>query len=104
MYAIVRSGGRQYRAEVGQTIDVERLPNEVNTSFEMNEVLLIGDGEQTLIGQPTVEGASVKVTVINQYRAPKVIVFHYRQRTNYRRKTGHRQYRTKLKIDDISVQ
>lgn len=103
MYAIIRSGGRQYRAEVGKTIDVERLPNEVDETIEINDVLLVGDGGETVVGQPVVEGASVKATVIDQYRAKKVIVFKYRQRTNYRRKYGHRQYYTRLRIDDISV-
>ncbi len=103
MYAIIRTGNRQYRAEVGSTIEVERLPNEVDESFEITDVLLVGDGEKTVIGQPNVEGASVKVTVVDQFRARKVTVYKYRQRTNYRRKRGHRQYYTRLRIDDISV-
>jgi large subunit ribosomal protein L21 len=103
MYAIIRTGNRQYRAEVGSTLEVERLPNEVDETFEINDVLLIGDGEKTVIGQPTVEGASVKVTVVDQFRARKVTVYKYRQRTNYRRKRGHRQYYTRLRIDDILV-
>ena len=61
------------------------------------------DGEETVIGQPLVEGATVKVTVVDQFRGKKVIVFKYRQRTNYRRKYGHRQYYTRLRIDEISV-
>ena len=103
MYAIIRTGGRQYRAEVGNVIDVDRLPNEVNDSIEIEDVLLIGDGDNTLIGQPVVEGAKVTATVVDQFRARKVIVFKYRQRTNYRRKRGHRQYYTRLRIDEISV-
>lgn len=103
MYAIIRSGGRQYRAEVGQTIDVEKLPYDVNQSIEIDDVLLVGDDSKTIIGQPRVEGATVKATVVEQFRGPKIIVFRYRQRTNYRRKTGHRQYYTRLRIDDISV-
>lgn len=103
MYAVIRTGNRQYRAEVGRYIDVERLPNEVDASFVISDVLLIGDGDNTIIGQPNVEGASVKVTVLKQFRAPKVIVFKYRQRTNYRRMRGHRQYYTRLRIDDISL-
>jgi large subunit ribosomal protein L21 len=103
MYAIIRTGNRQYRAEVGSTIEVERLPNEVDETFEITDVLLVGDGENTVIGQPNVEGASVKVTVVDQFRARKVIVYKYRQRTNYRRKRGHRQYYTRLRIDDIAV-
>lgn len=103
MYAIVRSGGRQYRAEVGATIDVERLPNNVDDKVQLNEVLLIGDGDRTQVGTPLVDGASVTATVVAQYRAPKIIVFKYRQRTKYRRKRGHRQYYTRLRIDDIKV-
>jgi large subunit ribosomal protein L21 len=103
MYAIIRTGNRQYRAEVGSTIEVERLPNEVDETFEITDVLLVGDDDKTVIGQPNVEGASVKVTVVDQFRARKVIVYKYRQRTNYRRKRGHRQYYTRLRVDDILV-
>jgi large subunit ribosomal protein L21 len=104
MYAIIRTGGRQFRAEVGQTIDVERLPElQVGDSFTIEDVLLIGDGDKTVIGQPRVEGAAVKVTVTDQFRGDKVIVFKYRQRTNYRRMRGHRQYHTRLKVEDIIV-
>lgn len=103
MYAVIRSGNRQYRAEVGKVIDVERLPNAVDDAIDITDVLLVGDDENTVIGQPTVEGAVVKATVVNQYRADKIIVFKYRQRTNYRRKRGHRQYYTSLRIDAINV-
>ena len=103
MYAIIRSGGRQYRAEVGKTIDVERLPNEVDESVEITDVLLVGDGDSTMVGQPLVAGAKVTVTVVDQYRAKKVMVYKYRQRTNYRRRYGHRQYYTRLRVDEISV-
>jgi large subunit ribosomal protein L21 len=103
MYAIIRSGGRQYRAEIGRVFDVERLPHAVNQQFTIDDVLLVGDGDSTVIGQPRVEGASVTLTVVDQYRAKKVIVFKYRQRTNYRRKRGHRQYYTSLRVDSINV-
>jgi len=103
MYAVIRTGNRQYRAEVGKVIDVERLPNAVNDAIEITDVLLVGDDASTVIGQPTVDGAVVQATVVDQYRADKVIVFKYRQRTNYRRKRGHRQYYTRLRIDAINV-
>ena len=103
MYAIIRTGGHQYRVEAGKTIDVERLPQEVDESFEITDVLLIGNGDNTVIGQPTVDGARVKVTVVEQERGKKIIVFKYRQRTNYRRKRGHRQYYTRIHIDEILV-
>ena len=103
MYAVFRSGGKQYRAEVGKTVDVDRLPNEVGESIDLDDVLLIADGENTAIGQPRVEGASVTATVVDQFRGKKIIVYKYRQRTSYRRKQGHRQYYTRLRIDDIKV-
>ncbi|MCY3833203.1 MAG: 50S ribosomal protein L21 [Chloroflexi bacterium] len=103
MYAIIRSGGKQYRAEVGATIDVDRLPQGVGESIEISDVLLVANGEQAHIGRPRVEGATVTATVVEQFRGKKIIVFKYRQRTNYRRKQGHRQYYTRLRIEDIKV-
>jgi large subunit ribosomal protein L21 len=103
MYAIIRSGNRQYRAEVGRIIDVERLPHEVDETVEISDVLLVGDGDNTVVGQPLVEGAKVTATIVDQFRGKKIIVYKYRQRTNYRRKRGHRQYYTRLRIDDISM-
>lgn len=103
MYAVFRSGGKQYRAEVGKTVDVDRLPHEVGESMELDDVLLVVDGDNTAIGQPRVEGASVTATVVEQFRGKKIIVYKYRQRTSYRRKQGHRQYYTRLRIDDITV-
>lgn len=104
MYAIVRlSGGKQHRAEPGAVIDVERLPNAVDEQIVLNDVLLVGDGDNTQIGMPTVAGATIKATVVAQFRAPKIIVFKYRHRTKYRRKRGHRQYYTRLRIDEITV-
>ena len=103
MYAIIRSGGKQYRAKVGSTIDVDRLPNDVGDSIDIGDVLLVVNGDDTVIGQPRVEGASVSATVVDQFRGKKIIVYKYRQRTNYRRKQGHRQYYTRLRIDEISI-
>ncbi len=101
MYAIIRSGGKQYRAEVGSTIDVDRLPQEVGDSIEISDVLLVANDDEARIGQPRVKGASVTATVVEQFRGKKIIVYKYRQRTNYRRKQGHRQYYTRLRIEDI---
>jgi large subunit ribosomal protein L21 len=103
MYAIIRLGGRQYRAVPGEFIDVERLPNETGEEITINDVLLVADGEDLAVGQPTVEGASVNATVEEQFRGEKLIVFKYRQRTTYRRKKGHRQYHTRLRINAINV-
>ena len=101
MYAIIRSGGKQYRAEIGSIIDVDRLPHEVGESIEISDVLLLAIEDDTRVGRPMVDGASVSATVVEQFRGKKIIVYKYRQRTNYRRKQGHRQYYTRLRIDDI---
>ncbi len=103
MYAIIRTGGRQYRAEVGQLLVIDRLPYEVEHSFTTSDVLLIGSGDQTVIGQPLVAGAAVTLTVVEQFRDKKVLVFKYRQRTNFRRKRGHRQYYTRVRVDEITL-
>ena len=104
MYAIVRlAGGKLFRAEVGRNIDVERLPQNVDEKIELTDVLLIGDDDATVIGQPNVDGASVTVTVVSQFRAPKILVFKYRQRTKTRKMRGHRQYYTRLHIDAINA-
>jgi large subunit ribosomal protein L21 len=104
MYAIVKIGGHQYRAEAGGFIDVERLPQEVGSEVVLKDVLLIGDGENTVIGTPLVKGASIKATVEEQFRDKKVIVFKWHVSTVYRRKRGHRQYQTRLRITDIAAQ
>jgi large subunit ribosomal protein L21 len=101
MYAIVRTGGRQYRAEPGAHIDVERLPYAVGEAIELDEVLLLADDGDTTIGQPLVDDAKVKATVVDQFRGDKIIVWKYNPKKRYRRKRGHRQYYTRLRIDEI---
>lgn len=103
MYAIIRTGGRQYRAQVGKTLDVERMPHDVGTAITIDDVLLVRNGDTLRIGQPTVENAFVTATVTEQFRGKKVIVFKYRQRTNYRVKRGHRQYHTRIRIESINL-
>lgn len=103
MYAIIRTGGKQYRAEPGQVIDVERLPYEEGESIALDDVLLVApDDGDPLIGQPNVEGAVVNVTVVKQGRGPKIFVWKYKPKERYRRRRGHRQYFTRLRIDDIA--
>jgi len=101
VYAIVESGGRQYRAEEGNTFSVEKLPYEVGDQVELNNVLLIANGESVQVGQPTVAGAAVKATVVEQYRGKKIFVWKYRSKQRYRRRRGHRQSYTRLRIDEI---
>lgn len=100
MYAIVRVGGRQYPAEVGKTIVVEKLPNDVGDEIELSEVLFIG-GDEPSVGAPLVDGALVKATVVEQFKGKKIIVFKYKPKARYRRKQGHRQHYTRLRIEDI---
>ncbi len=103
MYAIIRTGGRQYRAEPGQIIDVERLPYEEGSEIELTDVLLVAPENGTpLIGQPTVDGAVVKATVVKQGRGRKIFVWKYKPKERYRRRRGHRQYFTRLRIDSIT--
>jgi large subunit ribosomal protein L21 len=103
MYAIVRTGGRQYRAEPGQNVDVERLPHQEGEAIELTDVLLVAPDDGTpMIGQPTVTGAVVKATVVQQGRERKIFVWKYKPKERYRRRRGHRQYFTRLRIDSIT--
>ena len=101
MYAIVESGGRQYRAEEGHSFSVEKLPYEVGEQFDFDNVLLVANGDNITVGQPSVEGASVKATVVEQYRGKKVFVWKYKPKKRYRRRRGHRQNYTRVRIDSI---
>ena len=103
MYAIVESGGRQYRAEVGHTFSVEKLPYEVGEQIEMDNVLLVAENGDINIGRPYLEGASVKATIVEQYKGKKIFVWKYRPRKRYRRRQGHRQQYTRLRIDEINL-
>ena len=103
MYAIIKVGGRQYRAVEGQYIDTEKLPYEAGEDITIDEVLLVSAGENVTVGTPLVEGASVTATVEEQFRGEKLIVYKYRQRTSYRRKQGHRQYHTRIRINSIKA-
>jgi large subunit ribosomal protein L21 len=101
VYAIVESGGRQYRAEEGHTFSVEKLPYEVGEQIELSNVLLLANDEEMKVGQPTVAGVSVKATVVDQYRGEKIFVWKYRPKKRYRNRKGHRQSYTRLRIDEI---
>jgi len=103
MYAIVESGGKQYRAVPGTTIEVDRLNNEEGTQIDLDQVLLVAEDEDIKVGTPTVKGASVKATVVEHFKGKKIIVFKYIPAERYRRKRGHRQQYTRLHVDEISV-
>ncbi len=102
-YAIVESGGKQYRAVPGETIEVDRLHKEVGDSVAL-KVLLLADDDNVTVGTPYVENATVQASVVAQVKAPKVIVFKYKPKERYRRKRGHRQQYTRLKVEAIQVE
>lgn len=103
MYAVVETGGKQYKVSAGEIVDVEKLPFEVGEKIELDRVLLVADGNEVQVGQPTVEGAKVLATVTDHLKGPKIIVFKYKPKERYRRKKGHRQSYTRLTIDEIVV-
>ena len=103
MYAIVRTGGKQYQVEAGDTLRVEELQGEVGDTVELDDVLLVVDGETVTVGQPVVEGAKVVAKVLEQGRHKKIIVFKKKRRQGYQVKKGHRQMYTALKIETISA-
>jgi large subunit ribosomal protein L21 len=103
MYAVVSSGGKQYRVEPGSTLIVERLAADPGASITFDRVLLVGDGDQVRVGTPVVAGASVRATVLGEERGPKLVVFKFKQKVKYRRRTGHRQRLMKVRIDAIDA-
>ena len=102
-YAIIRTGGKQYQVSAGSLVRVEKLSGNVGDTVELKDVLAVIDGDNAKIGQPTVEGAVVTATIVEQDKAKKVLVFKKKRRKEYRVKSGHRQMYTALKISDISV-
>ncbi len=103
MYAIIETGGKQYRVSQGERIRVERLPGEVGAEVGFDRVLLVGDGEAVTVGTPVVQGAKVTGRIVAQDRARKVIVFKFQRRKNYRRKQGHRQHYTELQVTSVTA-
>jgi large subunit ribosomal protein L21 len=101
IYAIIETGGKQYRVNPGQTIDVERLDVAEGDTVELDKVLLIGDGDRVTVGTPTVDGAKVVATSKGTGKGDKVIVLKYKPKVRYRKKTGHRQLHTRLVVDKI---
>ena len=103
MYAIIKTGGKQYRVEEGQILKIEKLSAEEGDNVEFDRILALSDDNGFKAGSPTVEGASVKGKVIEQGKNKKIIVFKYKPKIRYRKKTGHRQPYTKVLIEDINA-
>jgi large subunit ribosomal protein L21 len=103
MYAVIAAGGKQYRVETGEILRVEKLKGEISGEVAFDRVLLLGNGEDVRIGQPVVEGASVKGHIVEQGKNKKILVFKFKRRKRYRRKQGHRQLFTAVRIDTIEA-
>jgi large subunit ribosomal protein L21 len=102
MYAVIKTGGKQYRVSQGDRLRVEKLPGNVGETVTIGDVLLVGSGDDVKVGAPLVGGAKVEARIVAQDRSKKIIIFKFRRRKNYRRKTGHRQPFTALEITGIT--
>ena len=101
MYAVVATGGKQYRVEKGQVLRIEKIPGDVGSEVTFDNVLMFSDGEKVDIGQPTLDNVKVSGHIVEQGKARKILVFKYKRRKRYRRKQGHRQQFTAIQIDAI---
>ncbi len=103
MYAIIRTGGKQYQVAAGDTLRVEKLRGEIGDTIEINDVLLVADGEAVKVGQPLIDGAKVIAKIADQGKAKKILVFKKKKRKGYQVKNGHRQQFTALTIEEIAA-
>ena len=103
MYAVIKTGGKQYRVSAGQKLKVEQIPADVGAEVTLDQVLMVGEGESVKVGAPLVAGATVKCTVVSHGRHDKVKIFKMRRRKHYQKHQGHRQNYTELRIDAINA-
>jgi len=103
MYAVIKTGGKQYRVSSGEKLKVEQLAADVGSQITIDQVLLVADGDNISIGKPLVKGAKVQATVVNHGRGDKVRVFKMRRRKHFKKQQGHRQNYTEIQVDQISV-
>ncbi|MGL5798334.1 MAG: 50S ribosomal protein L21 [Cetobacterium sp.] len=103
MYAVIKTGGKQYKVAVGEVLRVEKLNAEVNTTVELTDVLLVSNNGEVKVGTPVVEGAKVVAEVVEQGKGVKVVNFKYKPKTGYHRKKGHRQHFTEIKVTAINA-
>jgi large subunit ribosomal protein L21 len=103
MYAVVATGGKQYKVQEGEILRVEKLAGEIGSPVAFDQVLMLSDGETVKVGQPVLEGIQVKGHIVEQGKNKKILVFKYKRRKRYRRKQGHRQLFTAVKIDTIEA-
>jgi large subunit ribosomal protein L21 len=103
MYAVVSTGGKQYKVQKGETLRIEKIPGEVGSKVTFDKVLMVADGENIRVGQPVIEKAAVQASIVEQDKAKKILIFKYKRRKRYRRKQGHRQPYTAIRIDGIDA-
>jgi large subunit ribosomal protein L21 len=103
MYAVIKTGGKQYRVVAGEKLKIEQIPADVGAVISIDQILMVGEGESVQIGTPLLAGASVKATVLSQGRHDKVKIFKMRRRKHYQKHQGHRQNYTEIRIDGISA-
>jgi large subunit ribosomal protein L21 len=101
MYAVVSTGGKQYKVQQGETLRIEKIPGDVGSPVTFDQVLMVGDGDNVRVGQPVLANAAVQAQIVEQDKAKKILVFKYKRRKRYRRKQGHRQPYTAIRINGI---
>ncbi len=103
MYAVIKTGGKQYRVVAGEKLKIEQIPADVGAEITLDQVLMVGEGDSVKVGAPLVQGACVKAKILSQGRHDKVKIFKMRRRKHYQKHQGHRQNYTEIQISDISV-
>lgn len=103
MYAVIKTGGKQYRVSAGETLKIETVAGDVGSAIVLDKVLMVGDGDKLSVGKPLLTGATVKATIVSNGRHDKVKIFKMRRRKHYQKHQGHRQNYTEIRIDGISA-
>ena len=103
MYAVIKTGGKQYRVAPGEKLKIEQIPADIGSEIVLDQILMVADGEAVTVGTPLVSGATVKATVVSHGRGDKVQIFKMRRRKHYQKHQGHRQNYTEIRIDGISA-
>ena len=103
MYAVIKTGGKQYRVSAGETLKIETVAGDVGSAIVLDKVLMVGEGDKLNVGKPLLNGASVKATIVSHGRHDKVKIFKMRRRKHYQKHQGHRQNYTEIRIDGISA-
>ena len=103
MYAVIKTGGKQYRVALGEKLKIEQIPADIGSEIVLDQVLMVADGEVTKVGTPLVAGATVKATVVSHGRGDKIKIFKMRRRKHYRKTQGHRQNFTEIRIETIAA-